>query len=183
MILCNWKRFIITKFSTRSILHCRKWISGRRKRNVKKEEKQSSSLLDPCNSDADEAESITDTMKPRKVKCQIHWRSEQDAVYWIHLSTSQDADLEFWETGSNDIITYQSVPKECIVNVVSESGKIELFARQLTPRERPNATLRPSWVHTRSTTVSMPEPRVICRPGTLTRVLQGVVERGNRTIY
>ena len=30
------------------------------------------------------------------------------------------------------------------------------FARQLTPRERPKVTLRPSWVHTRSNTVSMP---------------------------
>ena len=38
-----------------------------------------------------------------------------------------------------------------------------------------NVTLRPSWVHTRSNTVSMPrERRVICRPGTLTRMLQGV---------
>ena len=56
-------------------------------------------------------------------KYQIHWRPEQDALYWIHLSTAQDAGLEFWQTGSNDIITYQSVPKECVVNVVSESGK------------------------------------------------------------
>ena len=112
--------------------------------------------LDPFNSDADEAESITDIKKPRKVQYQIHWRPEQDAVYWIHLSTAQDAGLEFWQTGSNAIITYQSVPKECVVKVVCESGKRELFARQRTPRERPKVTLRPSWVHTRSNTVSMP---------------------------
>ena len=48
---------------------------------------------------------------------------------------------------------YQS--KECVVKIVSESGKRELFARQLTPRERPNVTLRPSWVHTRSNIVRM----------------------------
>ena len=77
-------------------------------------------------------------------------------MHWIHLSKAQDAGLEFWQTGSNAIITYQSVPKECVVKVVSESGKRELFARQLTPRERPKVTLRPSWVHTRSNTVSMP---------------------------
>ena len=71
--------------------------------------------LDPFNSDADEAESITDTTKPRKVKYQIDWRPEQDAVYWIHLSTAQNAGPEFWQTGSNAIITYQSVPKECVV--------------------------------------------------------------------
>ena len=57
--------------------------------------------------------------------------------------------------GSDAIITYQSVPKECVVKVVSEGGERELFARQLTPRERPKVTLRPSWVHTRSNTVSM----------------------------
>ena len=32
----------------------------------------------------------------------------------------------------------------------------ELFARQLTPRERPKVTLRPSGIHTRSNAVSMP---------------------------
>ena len=112
--------------------------------------------LDPFNSDADEAESMTDTTKPRTVQYQIHWRLEQDAVYWIHLSTAQDAGLEFWQTGSNAINSYQIVPKECVVKVVSESGKRELFARQLTPRERPKVTLRPAWVHTRSNTVSMP---------------------------
>ena len=46
--------------------------------------------------------------------------------------------------------------KECVVKVVRESGKRELFARQITPRERPTVTLRPSCVHTRSNTVSMP---------------------------
>ena len=112
--------------------------------------------LDPSNSGVDEAESITDTAKPRKVQYQIHWRPEQDAVYWIHLSTAQDAGLEFWHTGSNANITYQSVPKECVVKVVSESGKRELFARQLTLRERPKVTLRPSRVHPRSNSASMP---------------------------
>ena len=113
--------------------------------------------LGPFNSDADGVELIADIKKPRKVHYQIHWRPEQEAVYWIHLSIAQDAGLEFWQTGSHAIITYQSVPKECVVKVVSESGKRELFARQLTPRERPTVTLRPSCVHTRSNTVSMPQ--------------------------
>ena len=45
--------------------------------------------LDLFNSDAVEAELSTDIKKPRKVQYQIHWRAEQ--VYWIHLSTAQDA--------------------------------------------------------------------------------------------
>ena len=114
------------------------------------------SPLDPFNSDANESDSITDLKKPRKVKYQSRWSPGQDAVYWIHLSTAQNAGLEFWQTTSNAIITYQSVPKEGVVKVVSESGKRELFARQLTPRERPKVTLRPSWMYERSNTVSMP---------------------------
>ena len=70
---------------------------------------------------------------------------EKDAVYWIHLSTGQDAGLEFWQTGANAIITYQSVPKESVVKVVSESGKRQLFVRQLTPRKGPKITLRGSY--------------------------------------
>ena len=112
--------------------------------------------LDAFSKDANEAESVTDLKKPRKVKYQIHWRPEQDAVYWIHLSTAQDAGLEFWKTRSNAIVTYQSVLKESVVKVVSESGKRDVFARQLTPRERPKVTLRPSWIYERSNTVSMP---------------------------
>ena len=79
--------------------------------------------LNPFNSDASEAELITDIKKPKKVHCQIRWKPEKDAVYWIHLSTAQDAGLEFWQTRSNAIITFPSVPKECVVKVVSESGK------------------------------------------------------------
>ena len=157
MIPYKWKRFIYHVGRARdqySIAEIGLVAGG----TERKEGRQTSFFtpLDPFNSDADEAESITDTTKPRKVHHQIHWRSEKDAVYWIRWSTAQDAGLEFWQTGSNAIITYQSVPKECVVQVVSESGKRVLFARQLTPRERPKVTLRTSWVHTRSNIVSMP---------------------------
>ena len=51
--------------------------------------------LDPFNTDAIEADSITDLKKPRKVKFQSHWRTEQDSVYCIHLSTAKDLVLNF----------------------------------------------------------------------------------------
>ena len=112
--------------------------------------------LDPVNSDDSEAELITDLNKERKLHYQIHWRPEHDAVYWVHLRSAQDAGLEFWQTGSNAIITYQSVPKECVVKVVSESGKREMFARQLVPREGPKVTLREKCVHRSSNALRLP---------------------------
>ena len=51
---------------------------------------------------------------------------------------------------------YQSVPKESVVEVVSESGKRELFEKHVTPRERSKVTLRPLWIYERCNTVSMP---------------------------
>ena len=51
--------------------------------------------LDPFRSDANDADSIADVKKPRKVQYQIHWRPEQDAVNWIQLSAAQDAGLDF----------------------------------------------------------------------------------------
>ena len=113
--------------------------------------------LDPFNSDADGAELVTDFKKARKLHYQIHWRLEQrGAVYLVHLRSAQNAGLEFRQTGSNAIITYQSVPKECVVKVVSESGKREMFARQLTPREGPKVTLREKWVHRSSNALRLP---------------------------
>ena len=111
---------------------------------------------DPFNSDANEAELITDFNKARKVHYQIHWSPEQVAAHWAHLRSAQNAGLDFWQTGSNAIITYQSVPKECVVKVVSESGKREMFAGQLTPREGPKVTLREKWVHRSSNALRLP---------------------------
>ena len=124
----RWRQFISTwvERETNSVAKLDWWQEERER----KEGRQAIFFtpLDPFNSDADEAELITVIKKPRKVHYQIHWRPEQDAVSWTHLSTAQDAGLEFWQTGSNVIITYQSVRKECVVQVVSESGKSELFA-------------------------------------------------------
>ena len=42
---------------------------------------------------ASEAEAITDTKKSRKVNHQIHWRPEQNAMYWSYLSATQKRTL------------------------------------------------------------------------------------------
>ena len=37
--------------------------------------------IDPYHNDANEAETVTDLSKPKKVHYQTHWRPEEDAVY------------------------------------------------------------------------------------------------------
>ena len=127
MIACRWKQFIIYHVGRARDQYSvaeTGLVAGGKER---KEGRQTIFFtpLDPFSSDADEAEVMTEIKKPWNVHYHIHWRPEQDPVYWIHVSTAQDAGLEFWQTGSNDIITYQSVPKECVVKVVSESGERE----------------------------------------------------------
>ena len=89
MILYKWKRFTYHVGRARdqySIAEIGLLAGGKER----KEGRQTIFFapLDPFNSDADEAEAIADTATPRKVKYQIHWRPEQDAVHWIHFVQS-----------------------------------------------------------------------------------------------
>ena len=82
MIRRKWKRFIyhVGRARDRCSIAELGLVAGGKER---KEGRQTIffTLLDPFNSDANEADSITDLKKPRKVKYQSHWRLEQDAVY------------------------------------------------------------------------------------------------------
>ena len=90
--------------------------------------------LDPFGSDAheEEEEPSEDCSEPSKVHHQSRWRREQNAVYWEKLSRAQDHGLQFWQTKSNAIIVYQSVPNHFIERVVSDNGGRILFQRVLT---------------------------------------------------
>ena len=119
----KWKPLIyLVGPSTRPRLNSRSWIDGRRRR---KERGKTNNFL-VCsyhfNNDASEAELIADIKKPRKVHYYIHLKPGQDASCWTHLSTAQDAGLEFGHIGSAATLTYQPVPKECVVKV---SAKME----------------------------------------------------------
>ena len=80
--------------------------------------KEENHIIFFTNNDADEAEEFTDLKKPRKVTCQILWISEQNAEYWIHLSATQERNLA---DSVYAIILYQSMLKECVVQVVNKS--------------------------------------------------------------
>ena len=93
----KWKRFIYQVGRARDQYSIEK--VGLVTREKERKEGRQTIFFTPFdfsfNSDADEAKSITDTTKSRKVQYQIHWRPEQDAEYWIHLSTAQDAGPKF----------------------------------------------------------------------------------------
>ena len=96
MVLLRWKRFICHVGRARDqYSFAEAGLVARRKRTSRRKANNLLHSSCPFNSDADEAESVSDTSKPREVKYHTHWRPEQDAVYWIHLSTARGAGLEF----------------------------------------------------------------------------------------
>ena len=75
--------------------------------------------LNPFGGNPDEEEPSDGLLKPRKVHCHSKWKLRQDAVYWINLARAQEKGLQFWQTRSHAITVHNSVPTDCIHNVIS----------------------------------------------------------------
>ena len=54
-------------------------------------------------------------------------KHNQDAVCWIKLSRTQDQGLQFWQTKSFALITYATVPGDCIDRVISQNGRSSII--------------------------------------------------------
>ena len=89
-------------------------------------------------SDTDKTEAITDLKKPRKVKYQIHSRSEQNAECWILLCATQERILA---DSVYATISYLSMLKGCVVKVVNKV-KTRIIRRTTCASRGPEATLR-----------------------------------------
>ena len=101
--------------------------------------------LNPFGNDPEEEEPHFDCTVPQKVHHQTYWKRNQDAEYWIKLSRAQDQGLQFLQTESFAIITYVTVPGDCIDRVTSQNGDRVIFERLATPRPAPKVTLKSNW--------------------------------------
>ena len=101
--------------------------------------------LNPFGNDPDEEKSHNDYTVPQKVHYKTNWKHNQDAVLWITLSRAQDQGLRFWQTKSFAIVTYATVPGDCIDRVTSQNGHRVIFERLATPRSAPKVTLKSNW--------------------------------------
>ena len=55
-----------------------------------------------------------DFTRPRMEHYRCKWRPSQDSVYWVSSVRAQDEGSQFWQTRSNAIVVFSSVPSECI---------------------------------------------------------------------
>ena len=66
--------------------------------------------------------------------------------FWIKLSRAQDQGLQFWQTKSFAIITFATVPGDCIDRVTSQNGDRVIFERLATAKPAPKVTLKSNWL-------------------------------------
>ena len=114
---------------------------------MKKEDKQSSSLLLILSTAMQMKQNLLQILRNQE-KYNIKFIGDMNKIQ-CHLSTAQDAGQAF------PLLRTSLCHKNASYRLSAKVER-ELFARQLTPRERPKVTLRPSWVDERSNTVSMP---------------------------
>ena len=133
--------------STRSILYCKSWTRGRRR--TQKRKSNNFVHQQRCR-------------QPRKVNYQIHWRSEQNAEYWILLSATQERILA---DSVYAIVVHQSMLEECVAKVVKKGDESCSQDNLCLERTRSNT---PTFYAVLGT------PRSNCRCGTSTQFHQRV---------
>ena len=66
-----------------------------------------------------------DLTKPRLASYKQKWKVHQDIVYWVDIQLAQRKGLKFYQTRSNAIILYDTLPAYCIPKaIVMETGEI-----------------------------------------------------------
>ena len=75
------------------------------------------------------------------------WKKHQNTVYWVDIKLAQQKGLKFYQTRSNAIILYNTLPAYCIPQVFRmETGEIINEKVYESPRLPPKIPLRHDWM-------------------------------------
>ena len=87
-------------------------------------EQKTDSILSACESYEDPDLEIVDLKAPRLPQyMQTAWKKHQNTVYWVDIRRAQKKGLKFYQTRSNDIILYNTLPAYCIPKAIKmETG-------------------------------------------------------------
>ena len=70
-----------------------------------------------------------DLKKPRIAVCTNNWKVHQTTVYGCYLKVAQSKRLKFYQTRSNVIILYNTLPAVCIKMVVNMKSREKLYSK------------------------------------------------------
>ena len=103
--------------------------------------------VDPMNKEHKDPETI-DLGAPR-LALYMHeaWKKHQNTVYWVDIKLAQKKGLKFYQTRSNAIIPYNTLPTYCIPKIIRmETGEIIYEKVNESPRLSPKISLRHDWM-------------------------------------
>ena len=78
---------------------------------------------------------------------QKQWKIHQDTVYWVDIKLSQQKGFKFYQTRSNAIILYDTLPAYCIPKaIMMETGEIIYEKVFASPRTLPKISFEDIWM-------------------------------------
>ena len=104
-------------------------------------------LVDPMDKEHKDTEKI-DLEAPRLARY-MHkaWKKHQNTVYWVDIKIAQKKGLKFYQTRSNAIILYNTLPAYCIPKVVRMKAAEIIYEKVYeSPRQSPKISLRHDWI-------------------------------------
>ena len=106
--------------------------------NLRKRQTVFFTSVDPMNREHRDPNNI-DLEAPRLAWYkQKTWKIHQDTVYWVDIKLAQQKGLKFYQTRSNPIIFYNTLPAYCIPKaIVMETGEIICEKVFASPRPPP----------------------------------------------
>ena len=78
-----------------------------------------------------------DLTKPRIAAFKNNRKIQQNTVYWCNLRVAQGQGLQFYQTRSNAVILYNTLPAVCIEKVVNMKSGQELCSKMFESPELP----------------------------------------------
>ena len=101
--------------------------------------------------------------QPRHALSKQKWKRHQDTVYGVDIKLAQRKGLKFYQTRSNAIILYDTLPAYCIPKVVRmETGEVIYEKVYASPRPPPKISLKHDWMkELGSEVVRQPEGEVV----------------------
>ena len=75
------------------------------------------------------------------------WKKHQNTVYWVDIKLAQKKGFKFYQTRSNAIILYDTLPAYCIPNaIMMGTGEIIYEKVNASPRPPPKISFKDNWM-------------------------------------
>ena len=138
--------------------------------------------VNPVDKEHKDPETV-DLKAPRLAQyMQTAWKKHQNTVYWVDIRLAQKKGLKFYQTRSNAIILYNTLPAYCVPKAIKmETGEIIYEKVYESPRPPPKISLRNNWMKELGSEVArqagssqptQPNPNPIHRTGRLVETEQ-----------